>query len=246
MSELTSQESSVTDETVQDSASQCATPHVDISQSGRAQTGTAQPPATQPESTQPTATQSDSLQSAQSMGDLFPDLNLEQPIISGVAHDSSESLVTLRGVPNEPGMAAEVFTQLAEVEVNVDMIVQAGASIGTADISFTVPSVNEQIVRDVLQERHDVLGYESFEIDSEVGKVAVVGVGMKTHSGLAAKFFKSLSALDINVLMISTSEIRIAALVKLDDLNDAVRALHTAYGLNASQVEAVVYGGTGR
>ena len=174
----------------------------------------------------------------QSMGDLFPDLGPEVPIISGVAHDSTESLATVRRVPNEPGMAAKVFTMLAEAGVNVDMIVQASASTGTADISFTVPGTAAAKVQEVLQEKQGELGFQSFDVDPNVGKVAVVGVGMKTHSGLAAKFF--------NVLMISTSEIRIAALVPLEQLNDAVKALHTAYGLDADQVEAVVYGGTGR
>ena len=164
----------------------------------------------------------------QSLGDLFPDLGPEVPIISGVAHDNTESLATVRRV------------------LNVDMIVQASASTGTADISFTVPGSAAAKVRDVLQEKQDELGYQSFDIDANVGKVAVVGVGMKTHSGLAAKFFNALSDEGVNVLMISTSEIRIAALVPLEQLQDAVRALHTAYGLDAEQVEAVVYGGTGR
>ena len=101
-------------------------------------------------------------------------------------------------------------------------------------------------MQDLLQNKHDELGYQSFDVNKSVGKVAVVGVGMKTHAGLAAKFFNALSDAGINVLMISTSEIRIAALVPLDQLDDAVRALHTAYGLDADQVEAVVYGGTGR
>ena len=177
-----------------------------------------------------------------SLGDLFPDLGPEVPIISGVAHDSTESLATVRRVPNEPGMAA----MLAEAGVNVDMIVQASASTGTADISFTVPGTAAAKVQEVLQEKQDELGYQSFDVDANVGKVAVVGVGMKTHSGLAAKFFNALSDEGVNVLMISTSEIRIAALVPLGQLNDAVRALHTAYGLDSDQVEAVVYGGTGR
>lgn len=181
-----------------------------------------------------------------SMGDLFPDLGPEAPVISGIAHDRSEALATVRGVPNEPGMAAKVFTELASAGVNVDMIVQAGASVGTADISFTVPESTVKQVEDVLFDKHDELGYRSFDIDTNVGKVAVVGVGMKTHSGLAAKFFTALSEKGINVLMISTSEIRIAALVPLEQLNDAVRALHTAYGLDSDQIEAVVYGGTGR
>lgn len=181
-----------------------------------------------------------------SMGDLFSDLGPEAPVISGIAHDRSEALATVRGVPNEPGMAAKVFTELASAGVNVDMIVQAGASVGTADISFTVPEATVREVENVLIDKHDELGYRSFDVDTNVGKVAVVGVGMKTHSGLAAKFFTALSKDGINVLMISTSEIRIAALVPLEQLNDAVRALHTAYGLDADQIEAVVYGGTGR
>lgn len=181
-----------------------------------------------------------------SMGDLFPDLGPEAPVISGVAHDRTEALATLRGVPNEPGMAAKVFTQLAEAGVNVDMIVQAGASTGTADISFTVPETTVRSVQEVLEVKQDELGYQVFEINNNVGKVAVVGVGMKTHSGVAAKFFNALSEHGINVLMISTSEIRIAALVPLPELDDAVRALHTAYGLDADRIEAVVYGGTGR
>lgn len=181
-----------------------------------------------------------------SMGDLFPDLGPEAPVISGVAHDRSEALATVRGVDNEPGMAAKVFTQLALAGVNVDMIVQAGASTGTADISFTVPENAIGKVDSVLAAKQAELGYRSYDINTEVGKVAVVGVGMKTHSGLAAKFFEALSEKQINVLMISTSEIRIAALVPLGQLDDAVRALHTAYGLDASQIEAVVYGGTGR
>ena len=183
---------------------------------------------------------------AKYMGDLFPDLGPEAPVISGIAHDRSEALATVRGVPNEPGMAAKVFTELATAGVNVDMIVQAGASVGTADISFTVPESAVKQVQNTLLDKQEVLGYHSFDVDTNVGKVAVVGVGMKTHAGLAAKFFQALSDEGINVLMISTSEIRIAALVPLDQLNDAVKALHTAYGLDADQIEAVVYGGTGR
>ena len=107
-----------------------------------------------------------------SMGDLFPDLGPEAPVISGVAHDRTESLATLRGVPNEPGMAAKVFTQLAEAGVNVDMIVQAGASTGTADISFTVPETTVRSVQEVLEVKQDELGYQAFEINNNVGKVA--------------------------------------------------------------------------
>ena len=137
---------------------------------------------------------------AKSMGDLFPDLGPEAPVISGIAHDRSEALATVRGVPNEPGMAAKVFTELATAGVNVDMIVQAGASVGTADISFTVPESAVKQVQNTLLDKQEVLGYHSFDVDTNVGKVAVVGVGMKTHAGLAAKFFQALSDEGINVL----------------------------------------------
>lgn len=181
-----------------------------------------------------------------SMGDLFPDLGPETPVISGIAHDRSELMVTVRGVPDEPGMAAQVFNALARGGVNIDMIAQASASTGTADISLTAPSSSLDVMRHVLEQVHDELRYASIDVNPTVGKVAVVGVGMKTHAGLAAIFFNALSEHGINTLMISTSEIRIAALVPIEELDDAVRALHTAYGLDASQIEAVVYGGSGR
>ena len=104
---------------------------------------------------------------SKSMGDLFPDLGPEAPVISGVAHDRSEALATVRGVPNEPGMAAKVFTELAAAGVNVDMIVQAGASVGTAEISFTVPESTVKEVENVLIDKHDELGYKSFDVNPE-------------------------------------------------------------------------------
>ncbi|APW18186.1 MULTISPECIES: ACT domain-containing protein [Gardnerella] len=180
------------------------------------------------------------------MGDLFPDLGPETPVISGVAHDRSEAMITVRGIPDIPGMAAKVFTTLAKANVNIDMIAQASASTGTADISITAPGASMEAVRKVLEEAHDELKFTSMDVVPVVGKVAVVGVGMKTHSGLAATFFTALSEHGINTLMISTSEIRIAAMVPVEQIDEAVRALHTAYGLDASQVEAVVYGGSGR
>ncbi|KXA15973.1 ACT domain protein [Gardnerella pickettii] len=180
------------------------------------------------------------------MGDLFPDLGPETPVISGVAHDRSESMITLRGVPDKPGNAAKVFTTLATANVNIDMIAQASASTETADISLTAPSSALDAVCKVLQGTRGELQFTSMDVDPSVGKVAVVGVGMKTYSGLAATFFTALSNHGINILMISTSEIRIAAIVPVKQLDEAVRALHTAYGLDASKVEAVVYGGSGR
>ncbi|PWG59529.1 ACT domain-containing protein [Bifidobacterium catulorum] len=182
----------------------------------------------------------------QSMGDLFPDLGPEDPVVSGIAHDKSEVQVTLRRIPDVPGVSTSVFTSLAEAGVNVDMIVQAAASTGTADISFTASESQQRQIEQVLTDKRDELKYESLDINKEVGKVALVGVGMKTHSGIAATFFRALSEKNINVLMISTSEIRISAMVPLADLEDAVRAIHTKFNLDSDQVEAVVYGGTGR
>lgn len=182
----------------------------------------------------------------QSMGDLFPTLGPEDPVVAGIAHDRSEAQITLRRIPDHPGVCASVFTSLADAGINVDMIVQAAASTGTADVSFTASEGQIREVKHALDEQKEALGYESYDIDTEVGKIALVGVGMKTHSGIAALFFRALSEHNINVLMISTSEIRISAMVPLKDLDDAVRAVHTAFSLDAAQVEAVVYGGTGR
>ncbi|CDI67269.1 Aspartokinase [Bifidobacterium animalis subsp. animalis IM386] len=183
----------------------------------------------------------------QSLGDLFPDLGQETRLFRRGARQQRVPRHRARR-DRRTGMAGRVFTRLAELGVNVDMIVQAGASTGTADISFTIPGSDAARVETALTAAQDTLGYnyKSFDVNPNVGKVAVVGVGMKTHSGLAARFFQALSEEGINVLMISTSEIRIAALVPLSQLNDAVRALHSAYGLDADKVEAVVYGGTGR
>ncbi|MFT8639160.1 MAG: ACT domain-containing protein [Bifidobacterium sp.] len=187
-------------------------------------------------------------EAGKSMGELFPDLNgPESPVISGVAHDSTEAQVTLRAVPDRPGVAAELFTVLAEGGINIDMIVQAGAETGTADISFTMPESQTKTVTEILERReNEEWNSTGIEVNPEVGKVTLVGVGMKNHSGITATYFKALSDENINVLMISTSEIRISALVPLNDLENAVRAIHTAFNLDADQVEAVVYGGTGR
>ncbi len=186
-----------------------------------------------------------------SMGEIFPDLNgPESPVISGVAHDRSESMVTLRGLPDKPGSVTNVFTTLADGGINIDMVVQSlaanGDNAGTADISITFPESQGKKVEELAKANKEQLGYQSVDVNPEVGKVSLVGVGMKTHSGITARFFRALSDKGINVLMISTSEIRISAVIPLKDLDDAVRAIHTAFELDADKVEAVVYGGTGR
>jgi aspartate kinase len=143
-------------------------------------------------------------------------------------------------------MAAEVFESLAQAGVNIDMIVQAGTSEGTADISFTIPESQIDLTVKCLHDIEKGIGFEAMDVDRKIGKISLVGVGMKTHSGITALFFKALAEEEVNVLMISTSEIRLSAVVALDDLDKAVRAVHSAFNLDSEKVEAVVYGGTGR
>mgnify|MGYP000849236227 CR=1 FL=1 len=188
---------------------------------------------------------------AASLGDLFPDLRgPEAPVISGIASDSSEAMVTLRGILDQPGLAARVFSQFAEAGINIDMGVQAqGRSESdsqTADISITFPEVQTRQVRQLLDTRKEKLGYTHADINPSIGKVSLIGVGMKTHTGVMARCFEALSHQNINVLMISTSDIRISAIIPLDALDSAVRAIHTAFNLDSLTPEAVVYAGSGR
>ncbi|WP_432489516.1 aspartate kinase [Kineococcus sp. SYSU DK018] len=172
---------------------------------------------------------------------------VEQPIISGVAHDRSEAKITVVGVPNTPGTAAAIFKAVAEAEINIDMIVQnnsVGASNRT-DISFTLPKSEGQTAAVALGKVQAAVGFERLEFDDQIGKVSLIGVGMRSHPGVSATFFDALGAQGINMEMISTSEIRISVVTRAEQLDDAVRAVHTAFGLDA-EAEAVVYGGTGR
>ncbi|WP_432573426.1 aspartate kinase [Kineococcus sp. SYSU DK005] len=172
---------------------------------------------------------------------------VEQPIISGVAHDRSEAKITVVGVPNTPGTAAAIFKAVAQAEINIDMIVQnnsVGASNRT-DISFTLPKSEGQSAAAALDKVKSQVGFERLEFDDQIGKVSLIGVGMRSHPGVSATFFDALGAKGINMEMISTSEIRISVVTRAEQLDDAVRAVHTAFGLDA-EAEAVVYGGTGR
>ncbi len=172
---------------------------------------------------------------------------VEQPIISGVAHDRSEAKITVVGVPDNPGTAAAIFTAVAEAEINIDMIVQnvsVGAS-GRTDVSFTLPKSEGATATAALDKVKPAIGFERLEYDDQIGKVSLIGVGMRSHPGVSATFFDALGTKGINLEMISTSEIRISVVTRADQLDDAVRAVHTAFGLDA-EGEAVVYGGTGR
>ncbi|GAB77092.1 aspartate kinase [Austwickia chelonae] len=173
---------------------------------------------------------------------------MEAPLISGVAHDRTEAKVTIVGVPDQPGYAAKIFATVATAEANVDMIVQNVSSVdtGRTDISFTLPRVEVDQVVKALDKTKAELGYTGLQFDDHIGKLSLVGAGMRTNSGVSAKLFKALSDANINIEMISTSEIRISVITSDEELDDAVRAVHTAFDLDSSEGEAVVYGGTGR
>jgi aspartate kinase len=172
---------------------------------------------------------------------------VEQPIISGVAHDRSEAKVTVVGVPDKPGEAALIFETLADNEVHIDMIVQnvSAAATGLTDISFTLPKADAQKAIAALDKAKSRIGFAALQYDDQIGKISLVGASMRTHPGVSAQFFRALADAGVNAQMISTSEIRISVVTRTDELDAAVNAVHTAFGLDAEQ-EAVVYGGTGR
>jgi len=174
--------------------------------------------------------------------------NMEQPIIAGVAHDRSEAKITVVGVPDKVGEAARIFEALSEAQINLDMIVQnvSAASTNLTDISFTLPRADGQQAMAALAQLKDEVGYDSLLYDDRIGKVSLIGAGMRSHPGVTAKFFAALASSGVNIEMISTSEIRISVIVDESQVDDAVAATHTAFELDADEVEAVVYGGTGR
>ncbi|MFJ3881353.1 aspartate kinase [Streptomyces sp. NPDC090077] len=176
------------------------------------------------------------------------DAQVEHAIISGVAHDVSEAKVTVVGVPDKPGEAAAIFRAIADAEINIDMIVQnvSAASTGLTDISFTLPKAEGHKAIDALEKAKAQIGFESLRYDDQIGKISLVGAGMKTNPGVTASFFQALSDAGVNIELISTSEIRISVVTRQDDVNAAVIAVHTAFGLDSDSDEAVVYGGTGR
>jgi aspartate kinase len=173
---------------------------------------------------------------------------MEQPIISGVSHDRSEAKITVVGVPDKIGEAATIFRALADAEINIDMIVQNVSAVSTSrtDISFTVPKDFGKEAVAALKKVQEKVGFESLRYDDKIGKVSLIGAGMRSYPGVTARFFDAIAASGTNVEMISTSEIRISVIVEEDQVDEAVRAAHSEFRLDADQVEAVVYGGTGR
>jgi len=180
--------------------------------------------------------------------DLSAEDQMEAPIISGVAHERGEAKITVVGVPDKPGEAAQIFTVVAEAGVNIDMIVQNVSSVATGrtDITFTLPSSDLTTAVGALTKVQQQIGFESLQSDDQIGKVSLVGAGMRTHPGVTAKFLSALADAGINVEMISTSQIRISVVVREDELPAAVAALHSAFDLDSTDDVATVYGGTGR
>jgi aspartate kinase len=173
--------------------------------------------------------------------------NVEEPIIAGVAGDTSEAKITVVGVPDIPGKAAGIFTIVAGAGANIDMIVQnvSVADSGRTDISFTLPKEDGQKAVAALEAARATSGFDSLMYDDQIGRLSVVGAGMRTNAGVSAQLFTALSDAGINIEMISTSEIRISVIMRADTLPGAVKAVHTAFGLDGDS-DATVYAGTGR
>ena len=174
--------------------------------------------------------------------------DMEQAIISSIAHDKSEAKITIVGVPDRTGVAARIFQAIADADINIDMIVQnvSAAATGLTDISFTLPKAEGVDATGILQKLQGEVGYASIQYDDQIGKLSLVGAGMRSHPGVTATFFGALSAAGVNIEMISTSEIRISVICREADLERGVKAAHTAFELDVDQNDAVVYGGTGR
>ena len=174
--------------------------------------------------------------------------NMEQAIISGIAHDKSEAKITIVGVPDRTGVAARIFQAIADADINIDMIVQnvSAAATGLTDISFTLPKAEGANASKILKSIQGEVGFASIQYDDQIGKLSLVGAGMRSHPGVTATFFAAMSEAGVNIEMISTSEIRISIICRESDLDRGVKAAHTAFELDADQIEAVVHGGTGR
>jgi aspartate kinase len=181
-------------------------------------------------------------------GNESEEAGMEQAIISGVAHDRTEAKITVVGVPDKVGAAARIFGTIAEASINIDMIVQnvSAVATGRTDISFTLPGAEGQRALDMLRSAQQTLGFQELLYDDRIGKVSVIGAGMRSHPGVSAKFFAALAEAGVNIQMITTSEIRISVVVGQSDVDVAVSATHKSFGLDADEVEAVVYGGSGR
>ena len=173
---------------------------------------------------------------------------MEQAIISGIAHDKSEAKITIVGVPDRTGVAARIFQAIADADINIDMIVQnvSAASTGLTDISFTLPKSEGATATATLKRVQGEVGFLSIQYDDQIGKLSLVGAGMRSHPGVTANFFAALSEAGVNIEMISTSEIRISIICRAADLERGVKAAHSAFELDDPTGDTTVHGGTGR
>ena len=164
---------------------------------------------------------------------------MEQQLITGIAADKNEAKVILTRVPDRPGAVSHIFGPLAAANINVDMIIQnVGREKGETDVTFTVPAADLARTQALLENERGTIGYNRIITDGKVAKVSVVGVGMRSHAGVAATMFKALADRGINIQAISTSEIKVSVLIDEDETELAVRVLHTAYGLDAEDEAA--------
>ncbi|MDQ3406412.1 MAG: aspartate kinase, partial [Actinomycetota bacterium] len=175
------------------------------------------------------------------------DFPVEQAMITGVAHDRSEAKVTVTGVPDHTGVAARIFRTVADTEIDIDMVLQnvSSTSSGRTDITFTLSKSNGPTAVAALEKIREELGFDQVLYDDHIGKVSLVGAGMRSHPGVTATFCEALAKAGVNIEIINTSEIRISVLIRDTQLDEAVRAIHDAFDLGGEE-QAVVYGGTGR
>uniref|UniRef100_UPI0035CC8766 ACT domain-containing protein n=1 Tax=uncultured Mycobacterium sp. TaxID=171292 RepID=UPI0035CC8766 len=175
------------------------------------------------------------------------DKPMEDPILTGVAHDRSEAKVTVVGLPDIPGYAARVFRAVADVEVNIDMVLQNISKVanGKTDITFTCSRDSGPTAVAKLDSLKDEIGFTQVLYDDHIGKVSLIGAGMRSHPGVTATFCEALAAVGVNIDLISTSEIRISVLIRDTEVDKAVLALHEAFGFGGAE-PATVYAGTGR
>lgn len=172
--------------------------------------------------------------SEEEMEQILEDGHMERQHVTGIAHDKNEAKIILTRVPDKPGAVANIFSPLADASINVDMIIQnVGRDKGETDVTFTVPQTDLPRAQALLEDRREEIGFNRIITDSHVAKVSVVGVGMKSHAGVASTMFTSLADRGINIQAISTSEIKVSVMIDEDETELAVRVLHTAYGLDA-------------
>lgn len=175
------------------------------------------------------------------------DLTVEQALLTGVAHDRSEAKITVTGVPDQIGKAAQIFRVIADAELNIDMVLQniSHVDTGRTDITFTLPKLDAPVAVKALRAAQAQIGFQDVLCDDNVGKVSLIGAGMRSHPGVTARFCEALAQAGINIETINTSEIRISVLVRAEQLDEAVRAIHEAFQLGGDE-PAVVYAGSGR